>query len=191
MVLALVLAAAACSAATHAASVVPPPPSDEVPCRPADLRGIFRGFQGAGGSLAGAVVVANIGSDPCWLDGSPRSVSLLDDAGGAVTVKEHAVDLPLNGGTVKLMPGAPLPAFGSALASGSAWFTLSWSNWCSDASPTIQALLIVLPAGGSITAPIDTGIPSWAAGPPTPGCSDSHLASTLTFGRFQPPAADQ
>ncbi|HKF17025.1 MAG TPA: DUF4232 domain-containing protein [Candidatus Dormibacteraeota bacterium] len=190
MVLALMLAGAACSAATRAASVAPAPPSDAIPCRPAELRGIFRGFQGGGGALAGAVVVANVGADPCWLDGSPRSVSLLDGAGGAVTVKEHAVDLPPNGGTVKLTPGAPLPAFGSPLAPGSAWFTLSWSNWCSDASPTVQALLIVLPAGGSITAPIDSGIPSWAAGPATPGCSDSHAGSTLTFGRFQPPAGE-
>ncbi len=190
MVLALVVAGAACSAATQAASDEPSQPSVATPCRPADLRGIFRGFQGAGGSLAGAVVVANVGSDPCWLDGSPRSVSLLDDAGGAVTVKEHAVDLPLNGGTVKLTPGAPLPAFGSPLAAGSAWFSLSWSNWCSRNSPTVQALLIVLPAGGSIAAPIDTAIPSWAAGPATPGCSDSHSGSTLTFGRFQPPAGE-
>lgn len=190
MVLALVLAGA-CSAATQAASIAPSQPSDAAPCRPADLRGIFRGFQGAGGSLAGAVVVANVGSDPCWLDGSPRSVSLLDDAGGAVMVREHAVDLPLNGGMVKLTPGAPLPAFGSRLAAGSAWFSLTWSNWCSHASPTVQALLIVLPAGGSITAPIDTGIPSWAAGPATPGCSDSHSGSRLTFGRFQPPAGEE
>jgi Protein of unknown function (DUF4232) len=185
----LVLAGAACSNASSVVASDPPAQTSSLAvCHPAELRAIFRGFQAAGGSLAGAVVVTDVGSGPCWLDGAPRSVSLLDDVGGAVAVKEHGVDLPLNGGTVKLTPGAPLPAFGSPLAAGSAWFSLTWSNWCSDATPAVRALLVVLPNGGSIAVPLDTGIPSWAAGPPTPGCSSSHSGSTLTFGRFQPPA---
>ena len=157
-------------------------------CHPAQLRAIFRGFQAAGGSLVGAVVVANAGTAPCSLDGSPRSVSLLDKEGDAVSVKEHAVDFPPNRGSVKLKPGAPLPAFGSPLAAGSAWLSLAWSNWCSDTTPKVQSLLLVLPRGGSIAVPLDTGIPNWAEGPPTPTCSNSHSASTLTFGRFQPAA---
>ncbi len=134
-------------------------------------------------------MVIDGGSDPCTLDGSPRSVSILDDEGDTVVVREHALDVPLNGGAVTLTPGAPLPAFGSPLAAGSAWFSLSWSNWCSDEVPSVRSLLIVLPAGGSITAPIDANIPSWAIGPPTPRCADSHSGSTLSFGRFQPAAA--
>lgn len=158
-------------------------------CHAADLRAIFRGFEAAGGSLTGAVVVTEVGSDTCSLDGSPRSVGMLDDDGGIVPVKGHALDVPLNGGPVTLTPRAPLPAFGSPPAAGSAWFALSWSNWCSTDSPTVLSLLIVLPAGGSIAAPLDANIPSWAVGPPMPQCSDAHSQSTLSYGRFQPPTS--
>jgi len=183
-----VLAGTGCSGVSQAASDPPAQPPGVAVCHPAQLRAIFRGFQAAGGSLTGAVVVADAGTAPCLLDGSPRSISLLDHDGNAVAVKEHALDFPPNGGPVKLKPGAPLPAFGSPLAAGSAWLSLAWSNWCSDATPAVQSLLLVLPRGGSIAVPLDAGIPSWAEAPPTPVCSNSHSASTLTYGRFQPPA---
>lgn len=182
------LAGTGCSGVSQAASDPPAQPPGVAVCHPAQLRAIFRGFQAAGGSLTGAVVVADAGTAPCLLDGSPRSISLLDHDGNAVAVKEHALDFPPNGGPVKLKPGAPLPAFGSPLAAGSAWLSLAWSNWCSDATPAVQSLLLVLPRGGSIAVPLDSGIPSWAESPPTPVCSNSHSASTLTYGRFQPPA---
>lgn len=189
LLLPLMLAGTACSGAASAQSdTASRRPEAANPCRPSELRALFRGFRPAGAAVAGAVVVANSGSEPCWLDGSPRSVSLIDDAGDAVMVKEHAVHLPTNGEAVKLTPGAPLPAFGAPPARGSAWFMLTWSNWCSDSVPIVKSLLIVLPAGGSITAPLDTGMPSLVVGPSAPQCPDSHSGSTLTFGRFQAPA---
>jgi uncharacterized protein DUF4232 len=156
-------------------------------CRPADLHGMFRGFQGAGDSLAGAVVVVNGSSRPCTLDGSPRSIGLLDDGGDGVSVRERALDMP-PGGPVQLDPGVALPAFGAPPAHGSAWLTVTWSNWCSGGTPAVQSMLVVLPGGGSIAAPLDTALPGWAVGPATPRCVDSRGASSLTFGRFQPGA---
>lgn len=189
LVLPLMLAATACSGAASARSdTASRRPETANACRPGDIRALFRGFRPAGAAVAGAVVVTNSGYEPCWLEGSPRSVSLIDEAGEAVMVKEHAVDLPANATAVKLTPGAPLPAFGAPPARGSAWFTVTWSNWCSENVPIVQSLLIVLPAGGSITAPLDAGIPSLVVGPSAPQCPDSHSGSTLTFGRFQAPA---
>ncbi len=157
-------------------------------CRPAELHGLFRGFQGTGDSLAGAIVVVDTGSRPCTLDGSPRSIGLLDDGGDGVKVKERALDMPPGGGPVQLLPGVALPIFGAPPAHGSAWVSLTWSNWCSDTTPAVHSMLVVLPSGGSIAAPIDEALPDWAVGPPTPRCTDSRGASNLSFGRFQPAA---
>jgi hypothetical protein len=151
------------------------------------LRAEFRGFQASGDSLAGAVVVVDAGAQPCWLDGSPRSVDLLDDSGDAIAVKQRAVDLP-PGGTVELRPGVGMPDFGAPPATGSAWLSLNWTNWCTGSGPQVRSTLIVLPGGGSISGPIDPVQPSWAVGPASPRCTDSRAPSGLTFGRFQPAA---
>ena len=159
-------------------------------CRPTELRAVFRGFTAVGDSVVAAVVVVDKSDRACWLEGSTRSVSLLDDDGAQVSVKQHAVDLPQNLGAVRLEPGTALPSFGARPPAGSAWFTLTWSNWCKQDKPAVQALLIVLPAGGSITAPLDAALPGWATGPLAPRCPNSHAASLLSFGRFRPPASD-
>lgn len=158
-------------------------------CRPSELRALFRGFQASGGSRIGAVVVVTTGTRPCWLSGTPPSVALLDGGGGSVTVKSHAVAGPPDAGRVELMPGSTLPAFGAPPSRGSAWFVVTWVNWCSDAVPAVTSLLVVLPAGGSMAAPLDAAMPAWAAGPGAPRCEDARAGSTLTIGRFQAPVA--
>jgi Domain of unknown function (DUF4232) len=184
--MALAVGTVACAGATTTEAARPADSGGS--CRPAELQALFRGFQVAGDSLAGALVVVDAGSRPCRLDGSPRSVRLLDDDGDAVTARERALDLPVNGGPVDLAPGAPLPTFGAPPVHGSAWAAVTWSNWCSDASPAIRSVLLVLPGGGSVVAPLDPALPDWAIGPPTPQCADRRAGSSLSFGRFQPAA---
>jgi hypothetical protein len=155
-------------------------------CRAADLHGLFRGFRAAGGSLTGAVVLTSAGSIPCMLTGTPPSVSLLD-TGGAVAVKSHALAVPEDAGPVELRPGAAMPAFGAAPAAGSAWFVVTWSNWCSDTVPAVTSLLVVLPAGGTVVAQPDATAPAWASSAGAPRCDDARAGSTVTIGRFQTP----
>ena len=184
----LVLAGAACAGAASATvqnDLSGQPAGGPAACRPAELKALFRGFQAAGGSLSGAVVLVDAGHDPCWLTGTPPSVTPLNEDGGAVTVRSRPLALPANAGDVELAPGAPLPGFGAPPAHGSAWFTVTWSNWCGDTIPSVRSLLVVLPAGGSVAAPLDTAVPTLVVGPAAPRCDDGRAASTLTIGRFQ------
>jgi hypothetical protein len=182
----VLLAAAACGGTPGVHSA--PQAAAGTRCRAADLQALFRGFQGAGGSMTGAVVITNTGSRPCWLDGAPQSVSLLDDGGGTISVRSRPLDLPVGAGAVQLKPGTPLPTFGAPPARGSAWFVVTWSNWCGDASPSVQSLLIVLPAGGSLSAPLDAASGSWGDGRTVPHCDNARAGSTVTISRFQAPA---
>jgi hypothetical protein len=181
-----VLAGASCAGAASAQSGAQPPANAAV-CRPAELRALFRGFQPSGASLISAVVVTNAGSHPCWLTGTPRSVALLDESGDTVTVRNRPLALPVDAGAVQLLPGAPLPAFGAPPTRGSTWFMLTWTNWCASTIPSVQSLLVVLPAGGSMAAPGDATVPSWAQGPAAPRCDDRRAGSTVTISRLQAP----
>jgi hypothetical protein len=185
-----VLAGSACGGAASAQSDPGGQQTGSVPaCKASELHGLFRGFRPAGGSLTAAVVLTSAGAKACSLDGTPPSVTLLDQNGGSVAVKNHAVGVPEDAGTVQLTPGAAMPGFGAAPVSGSAWFVVTWSNWCSDALPAVSSLLVVLPGGGSVVAQPDATAPSWAAGPNTPRCDDARAGSTVTIGRFQAPAS--
>jgi hypothetical protein len=133
------------------------------------------------------VVLTSVGQAPCMLTGTPPSVSLLDSGGGTVAVKSHALAVPEDAGPVELKPGAAMPSFGAAPAAGSAWFVVTWSNWCSDAVPAVTSLLVVLPAGGTVVAQPDATAPAWASGPSAPHCDDARAGSTVTIGRFQTP----
>jgi hypothetical protein len=185
-----VLAGTACAGAgaASAQSYGTAPPSVKGPaCRPPELRALFRGFRASGGALIAAVVVTNSGSQPCWLSGTPQSVTLLDESGATVTVRSRPLAVPAGAGPVELVPGASLPAFGAPPTRGSAWFLVTWSNWCASASPSVQSLLVVLPAGGSVAAPVDTAVPGWAQGPAAPRCDDPRSGSTVSISRFQAP----
>jgi hypothetical protein len=184
------LAGAACAGAAAAQTDSSGQTSAAPACRAAQLKALFRGFQASGGSLTGAVVLVNTGREPCWLTGTPPSVTLLSEDGDAVTVKTRALALPAEAGPVELTPGIDLPGFGAPLAQGSAWFLVTWSNWCADASPDVRSLLVVLPAGGSVAAPLDAAAMGWGmGGGAAPRCDDARAASSVTIGRFQAPAA--
>jgi hypothetical protein len=157
-------------------------------CRPSELQGLFRGFQDSGASLSGALVVTDSGTRDCWLDGAPQSLRLLDEAGQAVSIRVRALDLPASAGPVKLAPGVAMPFYGAPPLQGSAWVSMTWSNWCAATQPAVRSILVVLPSGGSMAAPVDPDLPSWAIGPPAPRCSSPAAGSSLTYGRFQPAA---
>jgi hypothetical protein len=106
-----------------------------------------------------------------------------------VTVKIRPLAVPAAAGALELPPGAPLPAFGAPPVRGTAWFLLTWTNWCATAIPSVQSLLVVMPAGGSLAAPPDPAVPSWAQGPAAPRCDDSRAGPTVTISRFQAPGA--
>jgi len=181
---ALAAAGPACAGASPAAHTQAARP-DASACLPTELRAMFRGFQATGASLIGAVVVTDSGARACRLEGAPRSISVLDDSGNPLSVKVHALDVPADAGPVGLIPGVAMPTFGAAPVHGSAWIPLTWTNWCAATQPVVRSLLIVLPAGGSITAPLDTQVPVWAVGPPAPHCIAPGAGSTLSFGRFR------
>jgi hypothetical protein len=184
----LVLAGAACGDAASGQADPGAAQAAQMPtCRASQLHALFRGFRAAGGSLTAAVVVASTGPGPCMVTGTPPSVTLLDGSGGAIPVKSHAVAVPENAGAVELVPGAALPGYGAPPASGSAWFVVTWSNWCSDTLPAVSSLLVVLPGGGSVVAQPDTSAPSSAAGPSAPRCDDARAGSTVEIDRFQAP----
>jgi hypothetical protein len=182
----LVLAGPACGGAASAQSDPGVQQSAaSATCRASELHGLFRGFRPAGASLTAAVVLTSAAAHPCTLAGTPPSVALLDPNGGSIAVKSHAVDVPEDAGTVQLTPGVAMPAYGAPPVRGSAWFVVTWSNWCSDALPAVSSLLVVLPGGGSVVAQADAATPGLAPGPSAPRCDDARAGSTVTIGRFQ------
>jgi hypothetical protein len=184
----VVLAATACGAAALQSDLTrPAPPAAQAVCRPADLHALFRGFQAGGASSTGAVVIVNAGASRCWLQGGPQSVTLVDSGGAQLAVKSRSAATPIDGGSVELLPGAALPTFGAPPAPGSAWFAVTWTNWCSDAIPDVGSLVLVLPSGGTVAAPADPQAPTWEASPAVPRCDDTRAGSLLTAGRFQAP----
>ena len=157
-------------------------------CQPADLQALFRGFHAAGGPLVGPVVLVSTGSTPCWLSGGPQGVVLRDAGGEAVPANVRAADQPAAGNPVALVPGTTMPGFGAPPPHGSAWFLVTWTNWCADTSPDVRSVQVALRGGGSVTAALDDSAPEWAVGPPTPRCDDAKAGSTLTIGRYLAPA---
>lgn len=131
------------------------------------------------------MVLTSAAARPCTLAGTPPSVTLLDGNGGSIAVRSHAIAVPEDAGPVQLTPGVAMPAYGAPPARGSAWFVVTWTNWCSDALPSVATLLVVLPGGGSVVAQADTAATGLAPGPSAPRCDDARAASTVTIGRFQ------
>jgi Protein of unknown function (DUF4232) len=184
-----VLAGSACAASANGALGGQASVTAAPACRASQLKALFRGFNANGGTLTGAVVLIDTGDEPCWLTGTPPSVALLNDGGDTVAVRSRPLAVPVEAGPVELAPGTELPEFGAPPTRGSAWFLVTWTNWCGDAGPGVQSLLVVLPGGGSVAAPLDAAVPTWVVGRTAPRCEDGKAASTVTIGRFQASAA--
>jgi hypothetical protein len=140
-------------------------------CRAEDLAATAT-WEGATGSLAGAITVLNIGSDVCVLDGPPPLVELF---GGDVPL--NVAYGPVNGpgpgtegvrGPAALAPGGEASAF------------LLWSNWCKKLPNVVTSARVTLPAkGGQIVAVIESG--------GVPRCDDQNGPSRLGVWAFVVP----
>ena len=169
---------------TRPPTVVEPPIAS--PCRVADLYAELR-VQGALGSLIGGVFVRNVGEAPCSLSGRP---SVRFEGGPAAETD------------LRLTPAAADPIDTSliydrasslhALGRGRiAVVPVLWSNWCppdviqtSIGRPPTR-LVLALPAGGELSAPVDRA----------PRCDAPRAPSTLDIkpfmrsGRQAPPSS--
>ena len=169
---------------TRPPTIVEPPIAS--PCRAADLHAELR-VQGAIGSLIGGVFVRNVGRAPCSLSGRP---SARFEGGSAAET------------ALRLIPAAADPLDTSliydrasslhALGRGRLGFVpVLWSNWCppdviqtSIGRPPAR-LVLVLPAGGELSTPVDRA----------PRCDAPQAPSTLAIkpfardGRQPPPSS--
>jgi len=109
--------------------------------------GVF--FNGASGSLVGAVTFRNVGA-PCSLLGRPR-VRLF--GGGAAGVRQRQVVLPLLGRAADVLP--PPFSIRALLRGGTAGVQIWWSNWCrvgdqggGKLSAPPSGVEVTLPSGG-------------------------------------------
>ncbi len=153
-----------------------PVPPDAPPCVAASLAADFE-VQGATGSLAGGVILANGAGAPCSLLG-PVTVRFLDGSDPAgLTPYPLEPDPP--------DAGVPLPSL-RALGPGEAAFVrVWWSNWCGDPAPT--RIGFRLPSGDELTFPLSRSArcdapaaPSTlGVGAPEPRASQPSLASRL------------
>jgi hypothetical protein len=150
------------------------------PCAAASLRAhVF--LQGATGSLAGDVVLTNVGRRPCSLVGWPR-VTFVGPA--ARTTRWRVIRIARR----RAPPDALLDPPGSlrALRPGkAAAVELFWSNWCGPGSHAAgasgrapDAIVLRLPSGSSVRVPLANA----------PRCDDDKFPSRLTVAPFTPAA---
>jgi uncharacterized repeat protein (TIGR01451 family) len=155
----------------------PVPPTTRV-CTPDDLTATAE-WQGATGSMAGAIRVTNVSSSACVVDGPPK-VALIK-AGTTTMPTAYSASQVLPGGT-----GPPGPGLLEPGDQGSWW--LFWTNWCGrDLVPTTVA--VTLPdGGGTVVAVAGSSTPGPGMGG-TPRCDAPGSPSPLTVTAFeyQPP----
>jgi hypothetical protein len=171
----------------------PSPPPSNVPtatiratgraCGANDLR-VTASWQGATGSMAGALGVQNIGTNDCVVDGTPTSVRLLSgdtllDQVVYVARAGPAPDSSVAPGPVLLRPGADASAF------------LSWSNWCPQIEQLVTRVVVTLAGTPPLDARPPDRPPGVVGGPGpgfggTPRCDDANAPSTLTVWSFSP-----
>jgi len=152
------------------ATVIPwipaaPPPTPHPPLAPAcsatALQVVSLEAQGATGSLAGWVVLRNVGA-PCSLLGPPQ---LSFDAPQTVVSKAGAPGPSTNG----IPPRFSLRAIPGR---GRIGFTFWWSNWC---GPAPDEMHVSLPGGGGQVEVAERGAPR---------CDSPNDPSTISASRF-------
>ena len=139
-------------------------PATTPPCQAGDLQA-QGSWQGAGGSMAGGISLANGGTGSCYVDGQP-TIELFDQHGQRLSVVVSQPSPPTSQAPRVLLAPHSKPA--SVL--------VQWFNWCGS-DP------------GSVVARVS--LPSWAASiavaPPIgliPRCNNAASPSTLDVGNF-------
>jgi hypothetical protein len=147
-------------------------------CKASDLQGIA-GWQGATGSLAGAVSVVNKGNAACTLEGYP----------GVHVVAGDGSMLPVADVEPSDDPGsccAPLHAPPLVLHPGERGFArFAWRNWCGTQKGPWKLAVALPGAGGQLDVPVLT--PDGKQASDTPRCDTSSEASTISMGSFIAP----
>lgn len=159
-----------------------PDPATLAKCAAAQLQLVAAGVLGAD-AFVGAVFVANRGSAPCTLRGSPELVLLAKDG--------SRLDIRLATATageprIVVVPVSQFREDTAGMTGMGATSPLQWSNYCDDVLAT--TFRVTLPeAGGVIDGTfVDlAGKPIAALG--APRCDDASGTSTLTVYPFQEP----
>jgi len=138
------------------------------------------GYQGATGSMAGAIIFTNSGADQCTLQGT-ADVTLVDANGDKLPINQKMVNLDGSEQPVTLDPG------------GQASLFFVWSNWCpagttetSSAGPIAGGLSIVVTlhdSRGSLTVPVVSAGSAIDVLPPR--CDVPGRDSTISVGTFK------
>jgi hypothetical protein len=139
-------------------------PGTTPPCQAGDLQA-QGSWQGAGGSMAGGILLVNGGTGSCHVEGHP-SVELFDQHGQRLSV---VVSSPSP-------PASPAPRVLLAPHSSPASVLVQWFNWCgSDPGPVVARV----------------SLPTWAQSLPVappigliPRCNNAASPSTLDVGNF-------
>jgi hypothetical protein len=131
------------------APTYPAPVTASVPCAGQDLSFAVDGFDGAMGARAASLQATNLGSAPCWVEGTP-----------VVVVMQGGRPLSLSVGPGRTPDGAPAEAQRVGLAPGGvATALLSWRSYGGWADlETPQSVATALDANSSLVAAEITGV---------------------------------
>ena len=124
-------------ALTTAPPPTPTPFADR--CLATDLRA-KTGSSGETGVVHIDVVLTNVGTEPCTLNGAPLSVELVR-ADGSVLKTDLIAPEPTTYEPVVLAPGV----------AGAARLTVYWENWCGTPPGPLKLHIALAAGGGSIT----------------------------------------
>jgi hypothetical protein len=156
------------------------PPSVR-PCLAADFDAVA-GYEGATGSMAGAVSLTNRSTTTCALSGRP-GIHLTDAQGNLMPV----ANLEFNRGESDQTGQTPTPeSDNDALLvkpRETVYVFFVWSNWCGNA-PGPYTLAVALPGeGGQLNVPAldPQGKPLTL----TPRCDQPDATSTISIGPFE------
>ncbi len=137
-------------------------------------------YQGATGSMAGAIIFTNSGSTQCTLQGTAE-VTLIDANGDKLPVVQKMMSLDGSERPVTLDPGRQASLF------------FVWSNWCpagtaetSSASPIsggLSFLVTMRDSSGTVTVPVESV--GSTNGNLTPRCDAPGRDSSLSVGAFK------
>lgn len=148
-----------------------PTPAKSVPACTASELSATVGWQGATGSMAGSVVLTNVGNRSCTLDG-PADIQFVDASGTSlpVTQSEMAAGSAQPVGATPLRPGEQASVF------------FVWRNYCGPQPNGSLTTRVTLPNGGGRLVAQPDG-PNADKGL-LPRCDVPGTASTVSVGPF-------
>jgi hypothetical protein len=141
-------------------------------CRLGDLSASMD-WHRSGGALAGRLVLANFGAQPCTVQGAPH-IELVNANGWKLPVDQVQA--------AKDSPPAEVILDPAAVYTAEAAFV--WRNWCTPASEGDRHLEVTLPGyPGKLIVPVQDPNGSYLTD--TPRCDDRSSPSTLTIKAFK------